>query len=303
MVSIIGAGAWGSALYDAISHKTNVVITSRKKRDIKNFVSLDEAFESEYIIIVIAAQSIYTFLEKYGEKLKNKKILVASKGIDVNHVKFLNEIFEKWVNKENIAFLGGPSFAKEIKEKKPTALVIASYNRELAFEYSKIFPDFMKIYISNDVKGIEIAGAYKNVIAIASGITEGLNLGNNARAALIARGLVEMTRFGKVFGAQKDTFIGVAGAGDLFLTATSELSRNFRVGINLAKGKNINEILKELGEVAEGVHTTKAIKIIAEKFNIYTPIANEVYKIIYLRKNVYESLKDLLSNKGENHCF
>ena len=142
---------------------------------------------------------------------------------------------------------------------------------------------------------MEIAGAYKNVIAIAAGICEGLNLGENAKAALISRGLVEIARFGDFFGAKKETFLGVAGSGDLFLTANSTMSRNFRVGLNLAKGKILNDILAELGEVAEGVYTTKAIYEISKNKNIYTPLANEVYKIIYENKKVEESLKDLLS--------
>ncbi len=294
MVSIIGAGAWGSAIYSAVSEKTKAVITSRKKRNIEGFVSLKEALKSEYIIIVIAAQSVYDFLQNHGKTLKNKKILIASKGIDTHKLKFIDEIFEEWVDGDNLAFLSGPSFAKEVKEHKPTALVIASKNLALAEKFASFFPKFIKIYKSNDTKGIEVAGAYKNVIAIAAGICEGLNLGNNAKAALISRGLVEMARFGECFGADKDTFLGVAGSGDLFLTANSTMSRNYRVGINLSKGKMIDDILNELGEVAEGVYTTKAIYEIASEKNIYTPIANEVYKILYEGKNPLSSLKDLL---------
>jgi glycerol-3-phosphate dehydrogenase (NAD(P)+) len=149
--------------------------------------------------------------------------------------------------------------------------------------------------VDDDTKGVEVAGAYKNVIAIAAGICEGLNLGQNAKAALLARGLVEMDRFGEHFGAKKDTFLGVAGAGDLFLTANSTMSRNYRVGLNIAKGKIIEDILSELGEVAEGVYTTKAIYEISKRENIYTPIANEVYKVLYEGKNPLESLRDLLN--------
>jgi len=296
MVSVIGAGAWGSAIFFALKENiSNILITSKRKRDIENFVSINRALENEYLIIVIAAQSIKEFLEKYKDKLKNKKILCASKGIDTKKLKFLNEIFEEYVDRENLAFLSGPSFAKEVKEKKPTALVIASKNLSLAKKFASFFPSFIKIYIDDDVYGVEVAGAYKNVIAIAAGICEGLNLGNNARAALISRGLVEMDRFGEFFGAKKDTFLGVAGSGDLFLTASSTMSRNFRVGLNLAKGKYLEDILNELGEVAEGVYTTKAIYELAKKYDIYTPIANEVYKIIYEKKKVKKSLKDLLS--------
>ncbi len=295
MLSVIGAGAWGSAIYYALKDKVKTVITSRKKRNIEGFVDLEEALKNEYIIIVIAAQAISGFLEKYGEKLKNKKILIASKGIDIKKLKFLDEIFEEYVDGNNLAFLSGPSFAKEVKEKKPTALVIASKNLNLAKEFSEFFPEYIKTYVDDDTKGVEVAGAYKNVIAIAAGICEGLNLGQNAKAALLARGLVEMDRFGEHFGAKKDTFLGVAGAGDLFLTANSTMSRNYRVGLNIAKGKIIEDILSELGEVAEGVYTTKAIYEISKRENIYTPIANEVYKVLYEGKNPLESLRDLLN--------
>ena len=294
MIGIIGAGAWGSAIFHALSIKNRVFITSRKKRNMPNFVSLEEIFDNKYIVIVISAQHIGEFIKNHKNELKNKKILVASKGIDNKKLKFLNEIFEEYLDNENICFLAGPSFAKEVKENKPTALVIAG-EENIAKEFSDFFPPFIKTYISEDIYGVEVAGAYKNVIAIAAGICEGLNLGENAKAALIARGLVEMARFGEYFGAKKDTFLGVAGAGDLFLTANSTMSRNFRVGLNLAKGKLLNDILTELGEVAEGVYTTKAIYEIAKKDNIYTPIANEVYKIIYEEKKVKDSLKDLLS--------
>ncbi len=293
MISVIGAGAWGSAIYKAIKQKINdAVITSRTKRNIKGFVSLKEALQNEYILIVIAAQEIKNFLSQTD--LNNKKILVASKGIDNEKLKFINELFEEYVSAQNLAFISGPSFAKEVNENKPTALVIASKNLKLAEEFKKFFPSFLKIYTSTDVEGVEIAGAYKNVIAIAAGICEGLNLGNNAKAALLARGLVEIDRFGEIFGAKKETFLGVAGAGDLFLTANSTMSRNYRVGLNLAKGKFLKDILNELGEVAEGVYTTKAIYRLSNKYDIYTPIANEVYKIIYENKKPIESLQDLL---------
>ena len=293
MISVIGAGACGSALYYAIKQvRSDALITSRKKRNIEGFVDLNKALQSEYILISIAAQSIKDFLKQVN--LSNKKILVASKGIDSEKLKFLNEIFEEYVDSKNLAFISGPSFAKEVKENKPTALVIASKNLNLANEFKKFFPPFLKIYTDDDVFGVEIAGAYKNVIAIASGICDGLNLGNNAKAALLARGLVEMSRFGEIFNAKKDTFLGVAGSGDLFLTANSTMSRNYRVGLNLAKGKNLDDILKELSEVAEGVYTTKAIYELSKIYNIYTPIANEVYKIIYENKKPIDSLKDLL---------
>ncbi len=291
-LAVIGAGKWGEALFRALKTKQDVVITSRTKRDIDGFVSLEEALKREYLIIAVASQSLKQFLKTID--LKNKKILVASKGIDKDNFKFINEIYEEYLPKEKLAYIGGPSFAKEVIEYKPTALVIASYNLSLAKEFSEFFPNFIKTYIDNDVIGVEIAGAYKNVIAIASGICAGLKLGENAKASLLARGLIEMDRFGEMFGARKETFLGLAGSGDLFLTANSILSRNYRVGLGLSEGKSLDVILDELGEVAEGVYTTQAIYNLSKKFGIYTPIANEVYHILN-GKDIKQSIKDLLS--------
>ena len=181
-----------------------------------------------------------------------------------------------------------------MKESLPTALIISSTNLELAKIYADALPNFIKGYISDDVVGAEVAGAYKNVIAIAGGVCDGLGLGNNARAALISRGLVEMTRFGLFFGAKSETFLSLGGAGDLFLTASSTLSRNYRVGLGLAAKKSMDVILRELGEVAEGVPTAKALHKIAQEKHIYLPIAAEVYAMIEENKDPMQSVKDLL---------
>ncbi|WP_187646758.1 NAD(P)H-dependent glycerol-3-phosphate dehydrogenase [Nitrosophilus labii] len=292
-IGVIGAGKWGEALQYALSRKNEVYITSRRKKDLPNFVSFEEITKIEYLVIALPAQITRVWLQNHPIG-KDKKILVASKGIDVETGEFLNQIYEKHLPRENISFLTGPSFAKEVKEGLPTALVINAYNQDLAKTFFSAFPDFIKTYISDDVIGAEIAGAYKNVIAIAAGICDGLKLGNNARASLLARGLVEMERFGSYFGAKIETFLGLSGAGDLFLTASSTLSRNYRVGLGIAKGKNMREILDELGEVAEGVYTAEAIYKISLQKSIYVPIATEVFKVIK-GKNPLMSLKDLLS--------
>lgn len=173
--------------------------------------------------------------------------------------------------------------------------MINSTSKKFYNKFSPFFPNFLKTYFSRDVIGAEVSGAYKNVLAIASGICDGLNLGNNARASLISRGLVEMERFGRHFGSKKKTFYGLSGAGDLFLTASSTLSRNYRVGLGLAGGKSIETILEELGEVAEGVKTSEAIKKLSKEHKIYTPIADEV-NLILKGKNPKSSLKDLLNS-------
>ena len=294
-IAVIGAGKWGSALFDALSAKNECVITSRTPRQIPHFVSVSEALECEALVFALAAQQTAQWLDQ-NFTYKNQKILVASKGIDVASGRFLNEIFEAYVARGNLAYLSGPSFATEVMQKLPCALVVSSCNENLAELFASAFPAYIKTYTSGDIIGAEVCGAYKNVIAIASGVCDGLELGNNARASLIARGIVEIARFGKFFGARDETFLGLSGVGDLFLTASSALSRNYRVGLGLARGKVLEEILRELGEVAEGVATTEAVVNIATKHKIYAPIATEVAQILR-GKDVRASLKDLLRKK------
>jgi len=292
-IGVIGAGKWGSALAFAFSEKNEVYITSRTPRDMTNFVSLDEVLKCEYLIMAIPAQQIASWLDEHFI-YSGQKVLVVSKGIEASTGRFLNEIYQKHVPDDKIAFLSGPSFAVEVMQSLPTALVVNASNEELSQEFTMLFPSFIKAYTSTDVVGAEVSGAYKNVIAIAAGICEGLGLGNNAAAALISRGLVEMQRFGVHYGAKVDTFTGLGGAGDLFLTASSTMSRNFRVGLGLAKGKTQEQILNDLGEVAEGIGTAYALHDIALKKELYLPIAKEVYEMLE-GKNPQKSLQDLLS--------
>ena len=291
-IGVIGAGKWGSALAFALSEKSEVKITSRRPRKLDNFVSLEEILECEYLIITVPVQQVDSWL-KENFVFKGQKVLVASKGIEATSGRFLNEIYAAYIPQENIAFLSGPSFATEVMNSLPTALVINAKNSSLAEEFAAFFPSFIKTYVSDDVMGAEVSGAYKNVIAIAAGICSGLKLGNNAAAALISRGLVEMERFGTAYGAQKETFLGLSGAGDLFLTASSTMSRNFRVGQGLAKGLSQEEILQQLGEVAEGIGTTYALYSLAQEHQLYLPIAKEVYETLE-GKDPRKSLQDLL---------
>lgn len=292
-LAVIGAGKWGQALYHAFSEKNDVVITSRSTKDIPHFVPIKEALEYEYLVIAIPAQAVRGWMEENFVD-NGQKILVAAKGIETATGSFLNEIYGEFVGSDRLAFISGPSFAAEVRQSLPTALVISSTNVDLAQTYADALPEYIKGYVNDDVIGEEVAGAYKNVIAIAGGVCDGLKLGNNARAALISRGLVEMTRFGEAFGAKTETFLSLGGAGDLFLTASSTLSRNYRVGIGLAQGKKIEAILEELGEVAEGVPTAKALYHLAQKKDIYLPIAKEVYAMIEEGKDPRQSVKDLL---------
>lgn len=291
-LAVIGAGKWGSALYSALSEKQKCLITSPSKRDLKDFVSIEEALNAQYLIFALSAQGMSAWLKEHFV-YKKQKILIASKGIETSSCRFLDEIFLNFVPKKHLCVLSGPSFAAEVLKKLPTALVISGSSKVLCKDFAAFFPPFIKAYVQKDVRGAEVCGAYKNVLAIASGISDALKLGNNARASLIARGLVEMQRFGKAFKAKEDTFLGLSGAGDLFLTASSTLSRNYRAGALLAKGLSVEQIKAELNEVIEGFGTAFAIEKIARQKDIYTPIASEV--VAALRgKSVKDCLKDLL---------
>jgi glycerol-3-phosphate dehydrogenase (NAD(P)+) len=291
-IGVIGAGKWGSALAFALSEKNEVYISSRTPRDMKNFISMQEIVKFDYLVIAIPAQQVSNWLEE-NFIFSNQKVLVAAKGIEAKTGRFLNEIFSKHIPSSHISFLSGPSFATEVMKSLPTAVVVNSENEELSQEFASFFPSFIKTYTSTDVVGAEIAGAYKNVIAIAAGICDGLELGKNAAASLISRGLVEMQRFGNEFGAKEESFVGLSGAGDLFLTASSTMSRNFRVGQGIAAGKSQEEILEELGEVAEGIGTTYALHRIADEKKLYLPIAKEVHSMLE-GENPDVSLKNFL---------
>jgi len=293
-IAIIGAGKWGQALYHAYSQDNDVVISSRSTKEIENFVSMDEALRCAYLVMAIPAQFVRAWMQEHFID-HGQQILVAAKGIETSTGAFLNEVYGDFVSADRLAFISGPSFAAEVQQSLPTALKISSTNLALAQSYADALPTFIKGYVSDDVVGAEVSGAYKNVIAIAGGVCEGLGLGNNAKAALISRGLVEMTRFGEAFGAKTETFLSLGGAGDLFLTASSTMSRNFRVGLGLAKGQKMDAILEALGEVAEGVPTAKALHKIASDKDIYLPIAAEVYAMIEEGKDPLQSVQDLLS--------
>ena len=291
-VGVIGAGKWGEALSFAMSEKNDVIITSRTHRDWTNFRTLEEVLACEYLIITVPAQQIGKWLEE-NFIFSGQKILVAAKGIEASSGRFLNEIYMQYVPSENLCFLSGPSFAAEVIRSLPTALVINSTSLSTAREFAALFPKFIRTYVSEDVIGAEITGAYKNVIAIAAGICEGLGLGHNAAASLIARGLVEMERFGRAYGASTESFLGLSGAGDLFLTASSSMSRNYRVGLGLAQGLSKETVCEQIGEVSEGIGTAYALHEIAASRGVYLPIAAEVYAILE-GKSPRQSLQDLI---------
>lgn len=309
-VSVFGGGAWGRALSFALAEKNEVYITSR--RDISRLlaplnedlgkicrppivqVEHKQALKSEYFVMAIATNALRQWLQGAGLP-QDIKILCASKGIESGSGAFVSDLMEEYLPHKQIAYLCGPSFASEVVQALPCALVIHSRNLALSREFGSLMPHFIKAYASPDVVGGEVSGAYKNVIAIAAGICDGLQFGANAKASLLARGLVEMSRFGEHFGAKMETFLGLSGAGDLFLTSSSNMSRNYRVGLGLASGKKLEEILESLGEVAEGVITAQAISEIGQKEQIYTPIAREI-SLILKGKSAVESFGELMKS-------
>lgn len=320
-IFIFGGGAWGLALAHAFSQKNRVFVLSRRKLplqaynsalvekqkevlcqlDSSDFLACYKQANNPLCIIAIASAFLRTFMQQatfLDSVRKDMSILVASKGIEQESGAFVNEILEQYFQPHNMCYLAGPSFAKEVMASLPCALVIHSSNEALCKKYVRCFPDFIKTYVQNDIIGAEIAGAYKNVIAIAGGICDGLKLGNNAKASLLSRGLVEMARFGAFFGAKQETFLGLSGSGDLFLTSSSTMSRNYRVGFGLAQNKSLTRILEELGEVAEGVYSAKSIVQISKKHNLYTPIAFEVQAILE-GGAVQVGLKNLLTKKQD----
>lgn len=322
-IVIFGGGAWGRSLGFVFAKAGNCVkIVSRRNLaeflnkepflglELKQAKSAEDIKGAEFAVIAIASSalqewlkavkksdSIESSLQNSAQILQNARILCACKGIFEG--KFIHQILAQNLGQdlaENAVFLGGPSFAAEVLAQKPSALNLHSKNEKIAAEFCALFPKFIKPYICSDVLGGEIGGAYKNVIAIASGICEGLNLGQNARASLVARGLVEIERFGVSLGAESATFLGLSGAGDLFLSASSILSRNFRVGLGLAQNKPLSEILKDLGEVAEGVNSALQIAKMSKEREIYTPIATQVALVIN-GKSPKDALNDLMKHQ------
>jgi glycerol-3-phosphate dehydrogenase len=251
-------------------------------------------------IIVIPVQAISSALKVFLDSPLTKiPLICASKGIDIKTKMFPLDIIKSVFGPEahdQGSILSGPSFAAEVMERQPTAVAIASYNPDSALSAQALLHDpFFRIYTSTDPRGLEVAGALKNVVAIAAGACVGFGFQVNTMAALITRGLAEMARFGQALGAQKQTFMGLSGVGDLFLTCTSEKSRNYSTGFHLAKGKSLEETLKSLGSVAEGVYTAQAAKQISLDLNIDAPITLAVNEVLFEGVPIGEAFKRVIS--------
>ncbi len=317
---VLGGGRWGTALakhLGSLGHKVLVYDKNpeiiRKLReginpylegDVLENVSATESLEeaqnfSTYVIIALPVQVIREVLACMH--LKGKVVVSASKGLEVGSFKRVSQIVRELREDVRVLCLSGPSFAVEVMKGLPTALVLAGEDMQVMREVREFLmsPSF-RVYLSDDLVGVELGGALKNVIAIACGISDGLGLGNNGRAGLLTRGLAEMVRIGLSLGAKRETFYGLSGMGDLFLTASSELSRNRSLGYMIGKGMSVESALKALNQTVEGVHTVEAVVGLSQTLGVHTPISHAVYRVLFLGESPLNVARELLLRPPQN---
>ena len=323
-IGVVGGGAWGTALACLLaSERQTVRLWAYEEQTVRNIREKNENLD--FLPGIKIPDSIHAF-DDFSEMLplcrtlimavpaqKTKEILVsmkasmnaehqfviASKGIVTDSGNLLSDIFEKELGgTDRLAVLSGPTFAREVAMQLPSGAVLASSNAPLGISLQKIlYRPWFRLYRSSDIIGVQVAGAVKNVLAIAAGIAEGLKLGLNARAALICRGLAEMTRLGMKMGAQAETFVGMSGLGDLVLTATGTLSRNHAIGIRLGEGISPEECLSADKTVTEGVATSISIYQLSSGFDLEMPICDAVYEVLQGWKSCRDALSGLLERE------
>jgi glycerol-3-phosphate dehydrogenase (NAD(P)+) len=328
--AIIGGGTWGSAFAIHVGRlhlKTRLWVRESEilkglQETRQNSIFLpgfsfppevdfsadvrETASSAGIVFVAVPSRFCRQIFMEIGPVLKADQIVVSlTKGIEAGSLKRMTEVMKEvfpQCSLPRLAVLSGPSFAREVAEKHPTAVVVASSSAEAARTVQHLVSNIhFRAYTSGDAAGVELAGALKNVIALATGISDALRFGHNARAALITRGIAEISRLGLKLGARKETFQGLAGIGDLVLTCTARISRNYHVGYELGKGKPLVDILAESPMVAEGVTTTISARDLARREGVEMPISAEVYRILYENKSPRQSLGDLMLRtlKGE----
>lgn len=322
-ISVIGSGSWGTAIAVLLASKGfEIKLWSYSKKDSENLAKYREnrllpgirlpdsitcsndiefcISGSEYIVSAVPSIGVKTtFLEisKYID-LKNQSVVSLSKGLDDESYCRLSEIIESKLGGGRIAVLSGPSHAEEVARSKPTTNVVASKSIELAKEVQDIFmTDNFRVYTCGDVAGVEYGGALKNIIALCAGICDGLQLGDNAKAALMTRGMTEISRLGVAMGAERETFFGLTGMGDLIVTCTSMHSRNRRAGILIGQGKSADEAINEVKMVVEGVPAAKAAYHLAKRCGVEMPITNAAYTILFENGSAADAAKKLMTRK------
>ena len=323
-IGVIGAGSWGTTLANLLAKKgfTTALwvyeeelipsIATRKENHLYlpgieldgNIVptgSLQEACHNKDIILnVTPSQIVRQILQQIRDYLSPQAVLIsASKGIENTTLLTMSEVIREVLSLHDgsrIAVLSGPSFALEVSREIPTAVTIASENQERAQQLQQVFSTpYFRVYTNSDVVGVELGGSLKNVIALAAGISDGLRFGYNTRAALITRGLAEISRLALKMGASSLTLSGLSGLGDLVLTCTGELSRNRTVGIKLGEGVKLDQILKDMKMIAEGIKTTRSTYDLSRKLNVPMPITEQVYNILYQGKDPKEAVTELMT--------
>jgi glycerol-3-phosphate dehydrogenase (NAD(P)+) len=322
--AVIGAGSWGTTLANLLAKKglpvtlwayePELVETIRSRRENDLFLpgiqldpslactnSLEEAVAgADMVLVVVPTQVLRGVVRQIIPHLSDAALVVsASKGIELESLQLVSQIYEELLPAavyERFAVLSGPSFAREVSREMPTAVVAAAADAQIARRVQQLFStDYFRVYTNDDVIGVELGGAIKNVIAIAAGVSDGLGFGSNTRAALITRGLAEMSRLGRALGGSAATFAGLAGMGDLVLTCTGDLSRNRSVGLALGQGRTLEEILGEMRMVAEGVKTAESAWLLARKLGVDMPIIEKVHQLLYEGKPAREAVLELMT--------
>jgi len=323
-ISVLGAGGWGTTLaillhYNGHSvtlweYKNDYAKFLDKKRENKNYLPgisipkemtithnlTNAATDKNIIVLAVPSQFLRSVIKKIDKNLLKNSILVSvSKGIENNTLMTMSQMILDVIpslSENQIGVLSGPSHAEEVSRRIPTTVVTASkdFNTSKTIQ-SAFITSYFRTYSSTDVLGVELGGAFKNVIAIGAGIIDGLKFGDNTKAAIMTRGVAEISRLGIAMGAQPDTFAGLSGMGDLIVTCMSKHSRNRFVGEQIGTGKKLKQVLKEMTMVAEGVMTSKSASQLSKKMKIDTPITNEVYNILFKDKDPLKATTDLMT--------
>ncbi len=317
-LAIVGAGAWGSALAIALSAKFDTIYLYAHTQDEADTLKPQHhALPKEYpenidisvdksslihvkdILIAVPSYAFFSTLNELKPLLNDAhKLAWVTKGFDTTEHCFLHESFEKTLNNKTACVISGPSFAYEVADGKPTALVVASKDETTSKHFSELIQtQHLRAYTNSDVVGVEIGGSVKNILAIAAGIASGLGYGINTQAALITRGLAEMTRLGVSLGAHESTFVGLSGLGDLVLTCSDDLSRNRRFGKELANNHSVDNALKNVGATVEGLNTLELILSIANNNQIEMPICEQVYYVTQGRVTPTQAVNHLMSRE------
>lgn len=323
-IGVIGAGSWGTTLADLLAKKGHKVTLWAYETEVADEIasagmnslylpgitlsaklastnSLEKAVTGKALVLfVVPSQVVRKVLAEALPYFSANAIIVsASKGIELETLQLISQLYEELLPPAlyaNFAVLSGPSFAREVAQEMPTAVTAAAADLKVAGKVQQVFTtSFFRVYTNADLIGVELGGAIKNVIAIAAGISDGLGFGHNTRAALITRGLAEMTRLGLTMGAHASTFAGLAGMGDLVLTCTGDLSRNRSVGMKLGQGMKLAEILAEMRMVAEGVKTTESACQLARRLGVDMPITEMVYRMLYEDKPARDAVLELMT--------